>query len=80
MHFLPKNNKVHVKLGIACQGCFFTLLPAISRAHARSNMGLFVTLLNGFQQSTKNPILDVVGVLDLSLLLYIKRFLQNNDA
>ena len=46
-------------------------------------MELFVTLLNGFQpltNVTKNPILwDVVGVLDPSLLLYMKILFQNID-
>ena len=45
-------------------------------------MELFVTLFNGFQpltNVTKNPILDVVGVLDPSLLLYIKTLFQNID-
>ena len=31
--FLPKNNKVHVKLGIANQGCFFTLAAVIRGRH-----------------------------------------------
>ena len=46
-------------------------------------MELFVTLLTGYQQLsnvTKNPILDVMGVLDPSLLLYIKILLQNIDT
>ena len=82
-HFLPKNNKVHVKLRIAHQGCFCTLFRGISRVAAISKMELFVTLLNGFQpltNVTKNPILDVMGVLDPSLLLYIKILFQNIDT
>ena len=31
--FLPKNNKVHVKLGIAHQVCFFTLVAVIRGRH-----------------------------------------------
>ena len=65
-YFLPKINKVHVKLGIAHQGCFYTLFRGISRAPPRSKMELFVTLRNGFHpltNVTKNPILDVVGVI-----------------
>ena len=31
--FLPKNNKVHVKLGIAHQACFFTLAVVIRGRH-----------------------------------------------
>ena len=64
-HFLPKNNKVHVKLEVAYQGCFSTLFRGISRTPARSKMDLFVILRNGFHpltNVTKNPILDVVGV------------------
>ena len=82
-HFLPKNNKVHVKLGIVHQGCFCTLFRGIFRAAATSKMKLFVTLLKSFQPLTnfiKNPILDVVGDLDLSLLLYIKILFQNFDT
>ena len=47
--FLPKNNKVHVKLGVAYQGSFCTLFRGISRAPATFMMELVVTLLNGFQ-------------------------------
>ena len=64
--FLPKKNKVHVKLEISHQGCFYTLFRGISRAPARSKMDLFVTLRKGFyplHNVTKNPILDVVGVI-----------------
>ena len=46
-------------------------------------MELFVTLLNDFQpltNVTKNSILDVVGVLDPSLLLYMKILFQNIDT
>ena len=79
-HFLSKNNKVHVKLEISDQGCFCTLFRCISRALTTPNMELFVTLLNDFQALTnvsKNHILDVEGVLDPSMLLYIKILLQN---
>ena len=31
--FLPKNNKVHVKLGIGHQGCFFTVAAEIRGRH-----------------------------------------------
>ena len=31
--FLPKNNKVHVKLGIVHQRCFFTLAAVIRGRH-----------------------------------------------
>ena len=82
-HFLPKNNKVHIKLGIAYQDCFCILFWGISRAPTTSKMELFVTLLNSFQpltNVTKNSTLDVVGVLDLSLSLYIKILFQNIDT
>ena len=42
-----------------------------------------MTLLNGFQplpDVTKNYILDVMGVLDLSLLLRIQALFQNIDT
>ena len=81
--FLPKNNKVHVKLEIAHQRCFCTFFRGICRALTTSKMELFVTLLNGFQpwtNDTKSPILDVLGVLDPSLLLYIKILFQNIDT
>ena len=61
-------------MGIAHQGCFCKLFRRIFRAKATSKMGLFLTLLKGFQpltNVTKNPILEVVGVLDPSLLLHI---------
>ena len=80
-HFLPKYNKVQ-KLGIVHQGYFCTLFRGISRAPTISKMELFVTLLNAFQPLTnvmKNPILDVMGVLYPSLLLYIKILFQNID-
>ena len=79
-HFLRKTNKLHVKLGIAHQSCLFR---GMSRAPATSKMEIFVTLLIGFQlltNVTKNPILVVVGVLDPSLLLYIKILFQNIDT
>ena len=72
---LPKNNKIHVKLGIAHQGCFCTLFRATTRASTTSKMELFVTLLNDFQllaNVTKNSILDVMGILGPSLFLYVK--------
>ena len=72
-HFLPKNNKVHVKLGIAHQGCFCTLFRGISRAPATSKMELFVTLLDGFHpltNVTKNPILDVGSPRSASIVEY----------
>ena len=31
--FSPKNNKVHVKLGIVHQGCFFTMAAVIRGRH-----------------------------------------------
>ena len=57
-NFLPKNNKVHIKLAMAYQGFFYTLFRGISGAPATSKMKLFVTLLNGFQplERTKNSI------------------------
>ena len=67
-------------MGITHQGCFCTLLRGISRAPATSKMELFVTLLNGFQvltNVTNNHILHVAGVLNPSLLLYLKILLQN---
>ena len=70
-------------LGISHQGCFCALFRDICRAPATSNVELFVTLLNGFQSSpnvTKNYILDVMGVLDPSLLLRIKMLFQNIDS
>ena len=62
-------------LGIAHQGCFCALLRGICRAPATSKMELFVTLFNNFQSLTnvtKNSILDVMGVLDPSVLVRIK--------
>ena len=70
-------------LGIAHQGCFCALFRGICRAPATSKMELFVTLLNDFQSLTnvtKNYILDVMGVLDPSLLLRIKILFQNIDT
>ena len=82
-YFLPKNNKVHVKLGIAHQSCLCALFRGITRASAISKMELFVTLLNGLQaltNVTKNSILDVVGVVGPSLLLYKTILFQNIDT
>ena len=70
-------------LGIAHQGCFCALVRGTCRSPATSKMKLFVTLLNGFQSLTnvtKNYILDVMGVLDPSLLLRIKILFQNIDT
>ena len=70
-------------LGISHQGCFCALFRDIFRAPATSNVELFVTLLNDFHSSsnvTKNYILDVMGVLDPSLLLRIKILFQNIDT
>ena len=70
-------------LGIAHQGCFCALFRGICRAPTISKMDLFMTLLNGFQpltNVTKNYILDVMGVLDLSLLLRIQALFQNIDT
>ena len=70
-------------LGIAHQGCFCALFRGICKAPTTSKMELFVTLLNGFQSLTnvtKSYILDVVGVLDPSLLLRIKILFQNIDT
>ena len=83
--FLPKNNKVHkvhVKLGVAHQGCFCTLFEDITRAFTTTKMDLFVMFLNGFQpltNVTKNSILDVVRDLGRSLFLYINILFQNID-
>ena len=55
------------------------LFRGICRAPATSKMELFVSLLNNFQSLTnvtKNYILDVMGVLDPSLLLHIKILFQ----
>ena len=71
------------RLGIAHQGCFCALFRGICRAQATSKIELFVTLFNGFQSLTnvtKNYILDVMGVLDPSLLLRIKMLFQNIDT
>ena len=70
-------------LGIAHQGCFCALFQGICRATAMSKTEFFATLLNGFQSLTnvtKNYILDVMGVLDPSLLLRIKILFQNIDT
>ena len=70
-------------LGVTHQGCFCALFRGICRAPATSKMELFVTLLNDFQSLTnvtKNYILDVMGVLDPSLLLRIKILFQNIDT
>ena len=70
-------------MGIAHQGYFCTLFRGISRALATSKMELFVTLFNGFHpltNVTKNPVLHVMGVLNPSLLLYIKILFQNIDT
>ena len=70
-------------LGIAHQSCFCALFRGICRAPATSKMELFVNLLNNFQSLTnvtKNYILDVMGVLDPSLLLHIKILFQNIDT
>ena len=70
-------------LGIAHQGCFCALFRGICRAQETSKIELFVTLFNGFQSLTnvtKNYILDVMGVLDPSLLLRIKILFQNIDT
>ena len=69
--------------GIAHQGCSCALFRGICRASATSKIELFVTLLNDFQSLTnvtKNYILDVMGVLDPSLLLCIKMLFQNIDT
>ena len=70
-------------LRIAHQGCFCVLFRGICRAPAISKMMLFMTLFNGFQSLTnvtKNYILDVMGVLDPSLLLRIQALVQNIDT
>ena len=70
-------------LGIAHQGCFCAMFRGICRAPATSKMELFVTLFKGFQSLTnvtKSYILDVVGVLDPSLLLSLKMLFQNIDT
>ena len=70
-------------LRIAHQGCFGALLWGICRAPTTSKIELFVILFNGFQSLTnvtKNYILDVMGVLDPSLLLCIKMLFQNIDT
>ena len=70
-------------LGIAHQGCFCALVRGTCRSAATCKMKLFLTLLNGFQSLTnvtKNYILDVMGVLDPSLLLRIKILFQNIDT
>ena len=69
--------------GIAHQDCFCALFRGICRAPATSKIELFATFLNGFQSLTnvtKNYILDVMGVLDPSLLLRIKILFQNIDT
>ena len=70
-------------LRIAHQGCFGLLLWGICRAPSTSKIELFGILFNGFQSLTnvtKNYILDVMGVLDPSLLLRIKMLFQNVDT
>ena len=70
-------------LGIAHQGCFCALFRGICRAPVTSKIELFATLLNGFESLTNvinKYILDVMGVLDPSLLLRIKILLQNIDT
>ena len=72
-HFLPKNYKVHVKLGIAHQGCFCTMFQGISRAPAKSKMELFVTLLNNshlLTNVTKKPIRCYKSPRPVSLVLH----------
>ena len=72
-----------VPFGIAHQGCVCALFRGICTAPTTSKMELFVTLLNDFQSLTnvtKNYILDVMGVLDPSLLLRIKILFQNIDT
>ena len=69
--------------GIIDQVCFCALFRGICRAPATSKMELFVTLLNNFQSLTnvtKNSILDVMGVLDPSVLVRIKKLFQNIDT
>ena len=70
-------------LETAHQACFCALFRGICRAPAISKMELFMTLLNGFHSLTnvtKNYILDVMGVLDSSLLLRIEALVQNIDT
>ena len=70
-------------LGIAHQGCFCAFFRGICRAPTIFKMELFMTLLNDFQSltnATKKYILDVMGVLEPSLLQRIKALFENIDT
>ena len=70
-------------LGIAHQGCFCAFFRGICRAPTTFKMELFMTLLNDFQSltnATKKNILDVMGVLEPSLLQCIKALFENIDT